>query len=388
MTELELGTLRLKPSGTSKTGAGHPWILSHEILEPLGPEKSGTSVVARAETGELLGTGFYREGARIVWRRFRRDLGGFDAEHIAVSLLEAVKRRSVQPARRLVWAEADGFPGLVLDQYGEYLVAQVTTEGMENSWKAVESEIVKVLQPKGIWIRRDAAGRKLEGLENLPGEEWGDIPQEAVRVEIAGLTVPVDLRGGQKTGTYLDQQENYKVIAQHSQGRKVLDLFCHNGGFALRAAQAGALAVTGVDSSESSLALARVASEENQLKIRWAQEDVSRFLRTNPKREYDLVVLDPPGMVKSRNSHDAGWRVMAELHRQAIRVLASGGLLATFSCSHRVGGEELLGMAKTMAIEVGRKIRVHTTLTQAADHPVLPSFPESQYLSGFLLEIV
>ena len=388
MTELELGTLRLKPSGISKTGAGHPWILSHEILEPLGPEKSGTPVVARAETGELLGTGFYREGARIVWRRFRRDLGGFDAEHIAVSLLEAVKRRTAQPARRLIWAEADGFPGLVLDQYGKYLVAQITTEGMEKSWKAVESEIIKLLQPKGIWIRRDAAGRKLEGLENLPGEAWGDIPQEPIRVEIAGLTVPVDLRGGQKTGTYLDQQENYKVIAQHSQGRKVLDLFCHNGGFALRAAKAGALAVTGVDSSESSLALARIASEENNLKIRLAQEDVSRFLRTNPKKEYALVILDPPGMVKSRNSHDAGWRAMAELHRQAIRVLASGGLLATFSCSHRVGGEELLGMAKTMAIEEGRRIKPHTILRQAADHPVLPAFPESQYLSGFLLEIL
>jgi len=387
LTELELGTLRLKPSGTSKTGAGHPWILSHEIEEPLGQEKSGTAVVARAATGELLGTGFYREGARIVWRRFRSDLGGFDAQHIADSLLEAVRRRAAQPARRLVWAEADGFPGLVLDQYGEYLVAQITTEGMEKSWKAVEREIVKVLQPKGIWIRRDAAGRKLEGLENLPGEEWGDIPQDPVRVEIAGMTVPVDLRGGQKTGTYLDQQENYKVIAQHSQGRKVLDLFCHNGGFALRAAKAGALAVTGVDSSESSLALARIASEENHLKIRWAQEDVSRFLRTNPKKEYDLVVLDPPGMVKSRNSHDAGWRAMAELHRQAIRVLASGGLLATFSCSHRVGGEELLGMAKTMAIEEGRRIKPHTILRQAADHPVLSSFPESQYLSGFLLEI-
>ena len=139
MTELELGTLRLNPSGTSKTGAGHPWILSHEIQEPLGLEKSGRAVVARAATGELLGTGFYRDGARIVWRRFRSDMGGFDAQHIAVSLLEAVKRRATQPARRLVWAEADGFPGLVLDQYGEYLVAQVTTEGMEKSWKAVES---------------------------------------------------------------------------------------------------------------------------------------------------------------------------------------------------------------------------------------------------------
>lgn len=386
MTESELGTIRLKTSGPNKTSAGHPWILSHEIVEPLGIEKNGQAVVARTAEGQLLGTGFYREGARIIWRRFRSDLGEFDSTHISRSLLAAVALRKEQACRRLIWAEADHFPGLVLDQYGKYLVAQITTDGMEKVWGSVQEEIVRIVQPQGIWVRRDAAGRKLEGLDALPGVAWGDIPTEPVRAEIAGLVVPIDLRGGQKTGTYLDQQENYRVVAQVAKGRKVLDLFCHNGGFALRAAQAGALMVTAVDSSGSSLILARLAAEENQLKIRWVQDDVTRFLRSNPKKEYGLVILDPPGMVKSRDRREAGGRVMAELHRQAIRVLAPGGLLATFSCSHRVGGEELLGMAKGVAREEGRTMKVHTTLAQAADHPFLPLFPESRYLSGFLLE--
>ena len=387
MTESELGTLRLKPSGPNKTSAGHPWILSHEIAEPLGIEKNGHAVVARTAEGQLLGTGFYREGARIIWRRFRSDLGEFDRAHISSSLLAAVALRKKQPCRRLIWAEADHFPGLVLDQYGKYLVAQITTDGMEQVWGSVQEEIIRILQPEGIWIRRDAAGRKLEGLDELPGIAWGELPPEPIRAEIAGLVVPIDLRGGQKTGSYLDQQENYSVVGQVAQGRKVLDLFCHNGGFALRAAKAGALAITGVDSSQSSLALARIASEENNLRIRWVQDDVTRFLRSNPKKEYGLVILDPPGMVKSRGRREAGGRVMAELHRQAIRVLHPGGLLATFSCSHRVGGEELLGMAKGVAREEGRTIKIHTNLMQAADHPTLPFFPESRYLSGFLLEV-
>ena len=278
-------------------------------------------------------------------------------------------------------------PGLVLDQYGKYLVAQITTEGMERNWELVRTTAVKLLQPEGIWIRRDASGRKLEGMEIVPGEAFGTVPEKPVLVEIAEMEVCVDLRAGQKTGTYLDQQENYGIVAQESRGRKVLDLFCHNGGFALRSARAGAIAVTGVDSSRPSLELARQSAEHHGLKIRWAQEDVTRFLRTCRKGEFDLVILDPPGLVKSRDSAGAGIRVMAELHRSSMKVLAKGGLLATFSCSHRVGSEELLGMVKQVAKEEGRVLQIKTTLTQSSDHPVDPAFSESRYLSGFLLEV-
>jgi 23S rRNA (cytosine1962-C5)-methyltransferase len=278
-------------------------------------------------------------------------------------------------------------PGLVLDQYGKYLVAQITTEGMERNWELVRTAAEKLLQPEGIWIRRDASGRKLEGMEMMPGEAFGTVPEKPVLVEIAEMEVWVDLRAGQKTGTYLDQQENYGIVAQESRGRKVLDLFCHNGGFALHSARAGAIAVTGVDSSRPSLDLARQSAEHHGLKIRWAQEDVTRFLRTCRKGEFDLVILDPPGLVKSRDSADAGIKVMAELHRSSMKVLAKGGLLATFSCSHRVGSEELLGMVKQVAKEEGRVLQIKTTLTQSSDHPVDPVFSESRYLSGFLLEV-
>jgi 23S rRNA (cytosine1962-C5)-methyltransferase len=387
LTSVDRPTLRLKPGVRSKALAGHPWILKSEIEAEPGKESSGQSVVATGEQGQLIGTGFYTVGARVAWRRFRKDIGDFDADFVEKALQLALQKRKGTPSRRIVWSEVDSMPGLVLDQYGKHLVAQITTEGMEKNWELVRSAAEKFLQPEGIWIRRDASGRKLEGMEIVPGEAFGTVPEKPVLVEIAEMEVWVDLRAGQKTGTYLDQQENYGIVAQESRGRKVLDLFCHTGGFALRSARAGAIAVTGVDSSRPSLELARQSAEYNGLKIRWAQEDVTRFLRTCRKGEFDLVILDPPGLVKSRDSADAGIRVMAELHRNSMRVLTRGGLLATFSCSHRVGSEELLGMVKQVAKEEGRVLQIKTTLAQSSDHPVDPAFSESRYLSGFLLEV-
>jgi 23S rRNA (cytosine1962-C5)-methyltransferase len=387
LTSADRPTLRLKPGVRSKALAGHPWILKSEIEAVPGKEWSGQSLVATGEQGQLIGTGFYTEGARVAWRRFRNDIGDFDASFVEKALQLALEKRKGTPSRRIVWSEVDSMPGLVLDQYGKYLVAQITTEGMERNWELVRTTAVKLLQPEGIWIRRDASGRKLEGMEIVPGEAFGTVPQKSVLVEIAEMEVWVDLRAGQKTGTYLDQQENYGIVAQESRGRKVLDLFCHNGGFALRSARAGAIAVTGVDSSRPSLDLARQSAEHHGFKIRWAQEDVTRFLRTCRKGEFDLLILDPPGLVKSRDSAGAGIRVMAELHRSSMKVLAKGGLLATFSCSHRVGSEELLGMVKQVAKEEGRVLQIKTTLTQSSDHPVDPAFSESRYLSGFLLEV-
>ena len=326
-------------------------------------------------------------GARVAWRRFRRDLGDFDKTYVREALRVALARRETCPARRLIWSEADGFPGLVLDQYNQYVVAQIITEGMEKHWEIVLDQIQRTIVPAGIWIRRDAPGRKQEGLDNLPGQAVGEIPQNSVLVEIAGLEVPVDLRGGQKTGTYLDQQENHQIVSRYAKGRKVLDLFCHNGGFALRAARAGATEVSGVDSSAPSLALARQAAERHHLKVKWVEEDVGRFLKTARKGEFGMVILDPPGMVKGRETMEAGLRALGELHRQALRVLQPGGLLATFSCSHRVGRGELLEIVKKVAHEERRGLRQIRLLGQASDHPVDLFFPESEYLTGCLLEV-
>ncbi len=387
MNDPERGALRLKPGVRSKALAGHPWILSSEIGTKPAGEWSGRSVVATGAGGELVGTGFYRDGARVAWRRFSKSVDDFDAGFVEKGLQAALEKRKKIPARRIVWSETDSMPGLVMDQYGKHLVVQITTEAMERNWEMVCAAVQRVLEPEGIWVRRDASGRKLEGLETLPGEARGVVPQAPTLVEIGGMEVWVDLRAGQKTGTYLDQQENYPIVAMECRGRKVLDLFCHSGGFALRAARAGATEVTGVDTSRPSLELARRSGDHHGFAIRWAQEDVTRFLRTCNKGQYDFVILDPPGLVKSRSRAEAGMRVMAELHRGSLRALARGGLFATFSCSHRVGGEELLGMAKQVAREEGRMMRIKARLGQASDHPTDPAFPESRYLSGFLLEV-
>ncbi|NBU68020.1 MAG: class I SAM-dependent rRNA methyltransferase [Verrucomicrobia bacterium] len=205
---------------------------------------------------------------------------------------------------------------------------------------------------------------------------------------VGGLEVPVDLQGGQKTGTYLDQQENYGKVAARAKGRRMLDLFCHTGGFSLRAAKAGATQVTALDQSEPSLRLGRQAAEWHGLAVKWVKDDAFRFLRGTRKGEYDLVVLDPPGLVKGKSGLEAGLAALGELHRQAFRVLPEGGLLATFSCSHRVGRRELLDVVKRSAQEAGRRVFRREILTQASDHPVDVAFPESEYLTGFLLETI
>ena len=387
MTEKSLGTIRLRPGGRFAAVGGHPWILGQEITKGPGKEKDGQPVVARGPGGELLGAGLYREGARIAWRRFRRDIGNFDVAWIRSALVKALARRSDKPARRLIWSEADSFPGLVLDQYGSHLVAQVTTLGMEKHWKLVEEEIQKLLRPEGIWLRRDAPGRKLEGLDVLDPVAIGNVPTEPVKVEIGGLEVPVDLRGGQKTGTYLDQQENYGKVAALAKGRRVLDVFCHTGGFALRATKAGGTQVTALDQSEASLALGKKAAGWHGLPVKWVEDDAFRFLRGLRKGEYDLIILDPPGLVKGGAGMEAGMRALGELHRQAFRVLPEGGILATFSCSHRVGRRELLEVVKTAAHEAGKGVLRKEILGQASDHPIDVLFPESEYLTGFILEV-
>ncbi|NBR62887.1 MAG: class I SAM-dependent rRNA methyltransferase, partial [Verrucomicrobia bacterium] len=263
-----------------------------------------------------------------------------------------------------------------------------TTLGMEKHWKLVEEEIQKQLRPEGIWLRRDAPGRKMEGLDNREPVSIGNVPSEPLRVDIGGLEVPVDLQGGQKTGTYLDQQENYGKVAARAKGRRMLDLFCHTGGFSLRAAKAGATQVTALDQSEPSLRLGRQAAEWHGLAVKWVKDDAFRFLRGTRKGEYDLVVLDPPGLVKGKSGLEAGLAALGELHRQAFRVLPEGGLLATFSCSHRVGRRELLDVVKRSAQEAGRRVFRREILTQASDHPVDVAFPESEYLTGFLLETI
>ena len=386
MTEKSLGTIRLRPGSRSAATQGHPWILSSDIIKGAGKERDGQPVVARGPTGELLGTGFYREGARIAWRRFRRDIGDFDFAWVRESLAKAISRRQEKPARRLVWSETDAFPGLVLDQYGKHLVAQVTTLGMEKHWKILEPEIQRFLHPEGIWLRRDSPGRKMEGLENLEPVAIGNVPNQPVRVEIGGLEVPVDLRGGQKTGTYLDQQENYGKVAAVAKGRRMLDVFCHTGGFALRAAKAGAH-VTALDQSEASLHLGKQAAGWHGLTVKWVEDDAFRFLRGVRKGEYDLIVLDPPGLVKGGPGVEAGMRALGELHRQALRVLPEGGILATFSCSHRVGRQELLEVVRVAVHEAGKGVIRREILGQASDHPVDVQFPESEYLTGFLLEV-
>ena len=253
-----------------------------------------------------------------------------------------------------------------------------------------------VLNAKNIIERNDAPVRKAEGLELQTGILEGAAPSAPIAVEIKGerqrgtLQLEIDLLHGQKTGFYLDQKENYGIVAQHSLGKRVLDCFTNQGGFALACALAGATDVTAVEASAENLAGAKNNAQRNGVNVRWVEGDVFQFLRGAEKSgaQFDLIVLDPPSFTKGKGGlHDAV-RGYKELHVRAFKLLSRDGILATFSCSHHVTHEVFAGMIRDALVDARRSARLLRRFDQPLDHPVLPTLPETEYFKGFLLEMM
>jgi 23S rRNA (cytosine1962-C5)-methyltransferase len=237
--------------------------------------------------------------------------------------------------------------------------------------------------------RNDAPVRRAEGMELRSGMLSGEAPNE-VEIEVAGLKLQIDLLHSQKTGFYLDQLPNYELVAQHAPGRRVLDCFTSQGGFALACARAGASEVVGVEAGAESLRAAQQNATRNQLEVRWIEQDVFQYLRGAEKAEerFDLIILDPPSFTKNKGGlHDA-LRGYNELHVRAFKLLSPHGTLATFSCSHHVGGEIFEKMIADALVDARRSARRLRRFEQALDHPVLPTLPETEYFRGMLLEMM
>jgi len=407
-------SLKLKPNANARVLTGHPWVFANEVEVLLPAEHDGGVVECRDRNGRLLGTGIYNSRSQIVWRRLGRERVELDAAWLRSRLEKAIARRAREHstpnvqhptsnsghpnanfqlpttnARRLVWSESDDLPGVVVDQFGDVLVVQTQTLAMAKCETLLGGLLTELLKPAEIIFRNDAPIRRLEGLplevRTHSGRAW-----EPRWVNIDGLDYWLDLQGGQKTGFYLDQRAQHIAVAKHCSGRSVLDAFCNQGPFALHAARAGAAQVLGLDSAEDAITAARRNAERNGLRVEFAAANVFDWFN-DPAREgeplWDVIILDPPPFAKSKSALAGALRGYKEINLRALQRLAPGGVLATYTCSHHMHDAELRDVLAGAAADAKRKARVLEFCHQPADHPVLVTMPESEYLRGYILQV-
>jgi 23S rRNA (cytosine1962-C5)-methyltransferase len=372
---------------------GHDWVFSSEVLKVFGKPADGDVISLKDGRDHLIGSAIYNSKSQIVARRFSRRKQDLNPDFFNRRIAQAAEyraRRGVDPKLcRVVWSESDGLPGVISDRYGDYIVLQTLTLGMDSRKDLIMNAIVDLFGDVTIIERNDVAVRRAEGLELRSGVLRGDAPPP-VEIEIAGLKFEVDLLHAQKTGFYLDQKQNYETVAQYAEGRRVLDCFTNQGAFALASARAGAAKVTGIEENSANIAAAKRNAARNNLEVEWTEQDVFQFLRAAEKRQsqYDLIVLDPPSFTKTKGGLRDAMRGYRELHVRAFKLLSRDGVLATFSCSHHVSENAFGQMIADALVDARRSARRLRRFEQAPDHPVLPALPESEYFKGTLLEMM
>lgn len=388
-----LPRLALKKNQDRRVRAGHPWIFSNEVAEVEGAPEDGALVDVFDSRGAFLGRAYYNRKSLICARLLTRGRDEIDLDFFVRRLERAVQyRRAVLPeaqAVRVVYGESDQLPGLVVDRYGDWLAVQVLTLGMDARSELVRQALEKVLAPRGAVRVADSPLRKLEGLPQERGVWWGEVPERA-EVSVGGFQVEVDLQHGQKTGLFLDQRENRRLAESHAHGKRVLDLFCYQGEWALHAARGGADQVVAVDSSAPALAAARRNVERNALSDRISfiegdAFDTARAMERQGER-FGLVILDPPALIKSRSHLAAGARAYRELNRAAMSMLNEGGVLITCSCSHQLEDPLFEQLLREAARAARRPFRVLDWRGEGLDHPRLLAVAETHYLKCAVLQ--
>jgi 23S rRNA (cytosine1962-C5)-methyltransferase len=396
-----LVTITVNRKAADRVASGHPWIFSSDLVD-RGEAQPGDAVrVALANrngtrgagSGRPIGVAHYSSTSQIALRMLSATVEPIDRTFFLRRLSAAIayRERAVQNSNacRMVYSEGDLLPGLMVDRYGPYLVVQMLDQGMDRAREMIVHCLTELLTPAGIFARNDASVRKLEGLPLESAVLAGEIP-ERVQIEMNGLWLEADLRRGQKTGVYLDQRENYVAAAAQARGR-ILDCFTSTGGFALHCA-GRAESVEAIDSSAPAIATAEANARANGIaNIQFRQAGVFEFLSgvsSNEGRRYSMIVLDPPAFAKSRRMLDDAARGYKEINLRALRLLDSGGILVTCSCSHHVSEAALLEIIAGAALDAGKTIRIIDRRTQAADHPILLMVPETHYLKCLMLEVV
>jgi 23S rRNA (cytosine1962-C5)-methyltransferase len=396
-----LTTVVLKPGEADRVVAGHPWIYQGEILRVTAPVADGELVQVKDHRTRMLGVGFFNSRSKIHVRVLAPDRVTVDEkffeERIRTAL--AIRKRYMPEATsfRVVNAESDFLSGLIVDKYEDVLVVQISALGMDQRKAFIIAALQKIFSPRAIVERSDVGSRKFEGLAEANEVLFGEV-DGPIAVKLNGLTFETDIRGGHKTGMYLDQQANYQAVSQFAKGGQVLDCFSFLGGFGLHAARAGAAQVHLLDQSADAIEASKRNAMTNGLaeKCSFDTTNVFDWLKTatavRPHERviprYDLIILDPPSFTRNRASVPDALRGYKEIHLRALKLLKSGGVLATFCCSHHVSTELFQDSLLSAAFDTRHILRRVATFAQSPDHPIIPMIPETEYLKGFAFEKV
>lgn len=365
---------------------GHDWVYSSEILKTFGSPEDGSVVSIKDGRDQLLGVGIYNAKSQIVVRRFSRRRQDLDEDFFRRRIGQAQEYRARAGCRRdlgrLVWSESDGLPGMIADRYGRVVVLQTVTKAMDMRKDVIATVLQELTEAECVIERNDAAVRTAEGLAPATGVLAGNF-SGPVEIEAAGVRFLVDPLAGHKTGLYLDQVESYGIVAPLAAGRRVLDCFSNQGGFALACAKSGAASVIAVESGAESIARLRDNAARNGVQIEAKHADVFDVLARGG--EFDMIILDPPSFTKARAKVSEALRGYRDLHARAARLLARDGLLVSFSCSHHVAGHEFEAAIAEGLQDAKRNMRLLRRIGQPADHPVVLGLPETEYLKGVIL---
>lgn len=399
MTDLVLSgaqrpDIHIQPGRSRRFRNGHPWLFSNEIVMDAAAKTiaPGSLVGITDAGGEKLGVATFNPHSLIAARILSRDAGAvIDADWIAARLERARALRDLtigRPFYRLIHAEADGLPGLIIDRYGDVFAVQTNSAGMENLLGLILPALEKLFAPRAVVLKNDSPVRRLEGLDLYDRLESGEL-DGPVEIEENGARFLADLIGGQKTGWFFDQRDNRAAVASLAQGRSMIDFYSYAGGFAIQAARAGAVRTVAVDRSDASLDLARRSAALNGIELEAVRADAfAEMERLKAAGErFGIVVADPPAFVKSKKDLAAGAKGYRKMTRLAAALVEPGGFLLAASCSHHMNSDLFAEEVRHGLSQAGREGRILRASGAGADHPVHPFLPESAYLKALLLQL-
>ncbi|WP_422473440.1 class I SAM-dependent rRNA methyltransferase [Endozoicomonas sp. ALB032] len=394
---MTLKTLRLKNRADRRLKAGHLWIYSNEVdtrTSPLRDFKTGELINIESAEGKPLGTGYINPNSLICARLVSRDskyvLDRSLLVHriqVALSLRERVFDK---PFYRLVFGDSDGLPGLVVDRFGDIVVAQMSTAGMETVKDDIVDALVKVLKPSGILLKNDGTGRQLEKLPEYVEVAYGEVP-EKVELEENGVTFRAPVIKGQKTGWFYDHRLNRERLRHYVSGKKVLDVFSYVGGWGVQCAAFGASQVTCVDASEQAVELVHENAGLNGLgdRVESIQGDAFTALKAlrDEGEKFDVVIVDPPAFIKKRKDIKAGEQAYRRINELAMRLLEKDGILVSCSCSMHLQKDSLFDALRAGSRHIDRNLQIIEQGHQGPDHPVLPAIPETEYIKAIIARV-
>ena len=395
-----MATLILHPGKEKSVLRRHPWLFSGSIAQLDGRARPGDTVDVVSHEGRPLARAAWSPDSQIRARVWSFDPDeSIDHAFFKRRVAAAVARRAVLPelggqqGLRLIHAESDGLPGVIADRYGDTVVVQLTTVGADKWRAAIADSLHKATGCARIYERSDVEVRGLEGLKPVTGWLLGSASGEELVIEENGVKMAVDILAGHKTGFYLDQRDNRRRVAELARDRRVLNCFCYTAGFSLQALAGGAREVVSMDSSGPALATAQrnlaLNTQIDPSRARWHEADVFNELRTlrASGELYDLIILDPPKLAHTAAHAERASRAYKDVNLSAMRLLAPGGLLMSYSCSGGISAELFQKIVAGAALDAGRTARIVQRLQGAADHPVDLAFPEGEYLKGLLLQV-